>query len=73
MRIEWSPRAVADLQSISEYIEQDRSLDAANRVARSIYNAARTGAGWLPYLVVYLTSAHRVVILNILHGAQRWP
>src|SRR5438445_10920072 len=32
MRIEWSPDAVSDLKSISEYVEQDRSLETANRV-----------------------------------------
>ena len=42
MRIEWSQDAVADLQQISEYIEQDRSLDTANRVARVIYDAVQS-------------------------------
>ena len=42
MRIEWSDHAVSDLKAISEYIEQDRSLDTANRVARGIYNAIRS-------------------------------
>src|SRR6266567_4093965 len=32
MRIEWSPDAVSDLKLISEYVEQDRSLETANRV-----------------------------------------
>jgi toxin ParE1/3/4 len=92
MRIEWSSRAVADLQSISEYIEENRSLEVANRVARSIYDAiqqlrktpklGRPGrlegtrelvlAG-LPYLAVYVASADRIVILDIVHGAQKWP
>jgi toxin ParE1/3/4 len=42
MRIEWSPDAVSDLKSISEYIEQDRGLETANRVARAIYNVIQS-------------------------------
>lgn len=38
MRIEWSNRAVADLNAISEYVEHDRNLETANRVARAIYD-----------------------------------
>ena len=41
MRIEWSPDAVSDLKSISEYVEQDRSLETANRVARLIYDSTQ--------------------------------
>ena len=92
MRIEWSTDAVADLKAISEYIEQSRSLDIANRVARTIYDAiqglrtmplrGRVGRventrelvlADLPYIVVYRILAERVLILNIVHGAQRWP
>ena len=92
MRIEWSAHAVADLEAISAYIEQDRSLETANRVARTIYDAVqslrtlphRGRAGRientrglvlprLPYLVVYRVYEDRVLILNIVHGARRWP
>jgi toxin ParE1/3/4 len=92
MRIEWSPDAVSDLRTISEYIEQDRSLETANRVARLIYdsiqnlrtmpNRGRKGrvestrelvVSSLPYIVVYRVSTKRLLILNIVHGAQRWP
>ena len=27
----------------------------------------------LPYLVVYQVFEERLLILNIVHGAQRWP
>lgn len=37
MRIEWSAPALSDLETISEYIEQDRNLETANRIARAIY------------------------------------
>ena len=92
MRVEWSTHAVADLKVISEYIERDRSLQTANRVVRSIYDAiqelslmpnrGRTGriAGTrelpisrLPYIVIYRVLPERVLVLNIVHGAQRWP
>ena len=92
MRIEWSQQAVADLQRISEYIEQDRSLEAANRVSRIMYDAIQTlpimpyrgrpgrikdtrelVAGTLPYIVIYQVFDERLLILNIVHGAQRWP
>jgi plasmid stabilization system protein ParE len=42
MVIEWSPKAVSDLKAIAKYIEQDRSLETANRVARVIYNAVQS-------------------------------
>ena len=92
MRIEWSPHAVSDLKAISEYIEQDRSLETANRVTRAIYDAVqglrtmphrgRHGriegtrelvVSSLPYIVIYQTFDERSLILNIVHGAQRWP
>jgi toxin ParE1/3/4 len=92
MRIEWSDHEVSDLKAISEYIEKDRSLDTANRVARGIYDAIRSLRDMpyrgrygrventpeltvrrLPYLVVYEVLKDRVVILDIVHGARRWP
>ena len=27
----------------------------------------------LPYIIVYQVLEERVVILNVLHGARRWP
>lgn len=93
MHIEWSQHAVADLQHISEYIEQDRSLEAANRVSggRVIYDAVQSlrtlphrgrlgrientrerNVQTLPYIIVYQVLDERVLILNIVHGAQRW-
>ena len=37
MRIEWSSAAAADLQSIADWIEQDRGIETANRIAHRIY------------------------------------
>lgn len=92
MRLEWSPHAVADLKAIAEYIEQDRSLETANRTARAIYSAVQTlrvtphrgrhgriegtremVVTGLPYIVVYRVADERLLILDIVHGAQRWP
>ena len=92
MRVEWTTHAVADPTAISEYIEQDRSLETANRVIQNIYDAiqdlalmpnqGRPGriAGTrelviarLPYVVIYRVLPERIWVLNIVHGAQRWP
>jgi addiction module RelE/StbE family toxin len=82
MRIDWSPHALLDLKSISEYIEQDRSSETANSVTRAMPNRGRRGriegtrelvVSNLPYVVVYRAFDERVLILNIVHGAQRWP
>jgi toxin ParE1/3/4 len=92
MRIEWSEHAVSDLQAICEYIESDRDLATANRIARKIYDSVQTlrrlpyrGRNGrlentrelvvpnLPWTVIYRVSSQSVTVLNIVHGAQRWP
>jgi len=42
LRLTWSAHAVSDLQAISGYIEQDRNVETANRVARKIYEAIQS-------------------------------
>jgi toxin ParE1/3/4 len=70
----WSAHAVADLETISGYIQQDRSLETANRGrAGRIANTRELVLPRLPYLVVYRVDEDRVLILNIVHGARRWP
>ena len=78
--------------SRSQHIEQDRTLEAANRVSRSIYDAiqslrlmpyrGRPGrlngtrelvVRALPYIVIYQVLDERLLILNIVHGAQERP
>jgi toxin ParE1/3/4 len=90
--IEWSTHALSDLQSISEYIEQDRSLETANRVTRTMYDAVQSlltmpyrgrhgriegvrelVVSRLPYIVVYQVFEERLLVLSIVHGAQKWP
>jgi toxin ParE1/3/4 len=92
VRVDWSPSAVADLKAITQWIEQERNLETADRIARAIYDAVqnlrsmpyrgRSGrlentrelvVARLPYIVVYQVFEERLIILNILHGAQRWP
>lgn len=92
MRLEWSSAAVADLQAIADWIEQDRGPDTANRITLHIYEAVQSLRTMpyrgrygrventrelvlpsLPYLVVYQVFEERLVILNVLQGAQRWP
>jgi len=92
MRVEWSSHAVSDLKAISEYIERERSLETANRVTRTIYDAVQSLRTMplrgrygriestrelvvprLPYIIVYQPLDQRVLILNIVHGARRWP
>ncbi len=92
MRVQWSSHAVSDLKAISEYIEHERSLQAANRVTRAIYDAVQSLRTMplrgrygriestrelvvprLPYIIVYRPLDERVLILNIVHGARRWP
>ena len=92
MRVEWSTNAVLDLRAISEYIEQDRNLEIANRITRTIYDTVqslrtmphrgREGrvndarelvVPGLPYIVVYKVLGERILTLNIVHGARRWP
>jgi plasmid stabilization system protein ParE len=41
-RIRWTLSALDDLKSISTYIEEQRSLAAANRVCRIIYEAIQS-------------------------------
>lgn len=41
-RIEWMDGAVSDLQGISEHIERDRNVAAANRVTQAIYDAVQS-------------------------------
>jgi toxin ParE1/3/4 len=92
MRVEWSVPAVSDLKAISEYMGQVSNLETANRISRTIYDAAqslctmpnrgRNGrventrelmVARLPYIIVYRAFAERVLVLNIVHGARRWP
>jgi toxin ParE1/3/4 len=92
MRIDWSAHALADLKAISEFIEDDRSVEVANRVIRRIYDAIQTLRSMpfrgrvgrvegtrelvvpgLPYVIVYEQGGEIVLVLNVVHGAQKQP
>jgi hypothetical protein len=68
VRIESSSLAVADLQAITEMDRAGPGHRAANRIARHICEAVQSlrtmpNRGWY----------WRMVVLDVLHGAQRWP
>ena len=92
MRIDWSSRAVAELEDISDYIERDRGIDSANEICHKIYDAVQELARFphqgrpgrvqgtrelvvtrTPYIVIDRPVPQRILVLNIKHGAQRWP
>ena len=93
MQIRWSPDAVADLESIVDYIRWDNPA-AAQRIGQTIYDrlsvlgtfpyGGRLGRVEgtrefplppLPFIIVYrvLEDVKAVEIVNVIHGAQRWP
>ena len=89
MRIQWSARALDDLEDIRSYIEVD-DLPAARRVVLGLLKAiealeSRPALGrpgrvlgtrelvHAPWLVAYRVEAGVVQVLRVLHGARRWP
>jgi toxin ParE1/3/4 len=40
--VEWADSAFADFRAISQYIEQNGGIEAANRVSRGIYESIQT-------------------------------
>ncbi len=73
MRVEWSAEAVSDLRLISERIEVDRNVGTANRIYGRVDHTRELIIAGLPWLVVYSVEEKRILVLSILHGAQRWP
>jgi addiction module RelE/StbE family toxin len=81
----WSRRAIADLETIREYISQFNPL-AAQRVAQRLYAAGKSLSDFpergrpigkrrelvivRPYIIRYRVFQSRVEILAIRHGAQ---
>lgn len=53
-------------------IQTLRSMLFRGRYGR-IENTRELVIPQLPYIVVYQISNERVLVLNIVHGAQRWP
>jgi plasmid stabilization system protein ParE len=67
VQIEWSSAAVADLQAIADWIGQDRG-----RYGR-LENTRELIVSRSPNFVVYQIYEERLLVLNVVHGAQRWP
>jgi toxin ParE1/3/4 len=59
-------------RGIYEAIQSLRTMPYRGRYGR-IENTRELVIPRLPYLVVYQISEERLVVLNVLHGAQRWP
>lgn len=57
---------------IYEIIQTLRSMPYRGRFGR-VENTRELIIPKLPYFVVYRVSKERVLILNIVHGARRWP
>lgn len=87
VQVVWSPRAIADLIAIRDYIGEDSPI-AAQRMAQRLKQAGdllathpdrgRAASRRLreltviyPYLIRYRVSAGQVEIVRIKHGAQR--
>jgi plasmid stabilization system protein ParE len=56
VRIEWSSAAVADLEAIADWIEQDRGVETATRIAHRIYQAVQS-LRTMPDLVLDVVSS----------------
>ena len=63
MRVRWTTDAADDLERICDYIAESRP-DSARRVAQSVVERI---------VAVYEVLEEQIVVLRILHGAQRWP
>ena len=59
-------------RAIYESVQSLRTMPYRGRYGR-LENTRELVMARLPYLVVYQVFAERLVILNVLHGAQRWP
>jgi plasmid stabilization system protein ParE len=65
VRVDWSRSAVGDLKAIAEWIEQDRDLETANRIARAIYDAVQS-LRTMPYRAA--TAGWRTRANSLLHA-----
>ena len=59
-------------RSIYEAVQSLQVMSNRGREGR-IENTRELMVRRLPYLVIYRVIGERVVILNIVHGARRWP
>lgn len=89
MIVRWTPSALRDLESLSDYISEDRAAAASAMVESILAGIAelgrhpemgRTGraAGTCelviaPYVVAYRARRTAIEVLAIIHGVRRWP
>jgi plasmid stabilization system protein ParE len=57
---------------IHEAVQSLRTMPYRGRYGR-LENTRELVVPRLPYVVIYQISEERLVILNVLHAAQRWP
>jgi plasmid stabilization system protein ParE len=60
------------VRTIYEAVQSLRTMPYRGRYGR-LDNTRELVVPRLPYLVVYEIVEERLVVLNVLHGAQRWP
>ncbi len=61
-----------DTRAIYEAIRNLQNMPLRGRHGR-VGSTRELTVPRLPYLAIYEVIEHRVVILNIVHGARRWP
>ena len=59
-------------RTIYDAVQSLRTMPYRGRYGR-VKNTRELVVARLPYIVVYQVFEERLVILNVLHGAQRWP
>lgn len=59
-------------RAIYDSVQSLRTIPLRGRFGR-IENTRELVASRLPYIIVYRPLDERVLILNIVHGARRWP
>jgi toxin ParE1/3/4 len=87
VRIEWLPVAVRTLQGQLAYIGERSPVaaidigDAIEAAVGRLADYPRSGrpgtrelaVGGTPFVIAYRVETKAVIILRLLHGAQRWP
>ena len=89
MTVRWTPTSLRDLQSLYDFIEQDKPNAASKMVDKILTGTdllpqnphlGRTGRVpdtreliASPFAVVYRVRRNTIEILAIIHSARRWP
>jgi len=89
MIVRWTPTALADLESLHEFVSEDKpsaAADVVKRILSGIEALSRhpemgrkgrvAGTRELivsPYVVAYRAKEGTVELAGIIHSARRWP